>query len=145
MREIPIESTAPATLPSVAEQGPLPLGVTQGRPAVLGKRWMVSSSHYLASQAGARLFERGGNAIDAGVAAGIALNVLERHLTDFGGVAPIVIFRPGMPAPETIDGVGHWPSSLDLVSYRAPYGADIPIGLARAVTPAAADAWLTAL
>src|SRR5439155_177336 len=71
--------------------------------------------------------------------------VLERHLTDFGGVAPIVVFRPGMPAPETIDGVGHWPSSLDLGSYRARYGDDMPIGVARAVTPAAADAWLTAL
>ena len=133
MREIPVENTAP------------PIAVRQGRPALLSSRYMVSSCHYLATFAGVRMFERGGNAIDAGVAAGIALNVLERHLTDFGGVAPIVVFRPGMPAPETIDGVGHWPSSLDLGSYRARYGDDMPIGVARAVTPAAADAWLTAL
>src|SRR5438309_3354417 len=133
MREIPIENTAPA------------IGVTQGRPAVLAKRWMVSSSHYLASQAGASVFARGGNAIDAGVAAGIALNVLERHLTDFGGVAPIIVFRPGMDQPETIDGLGHWPASLDLDSYRAAHGDDMPIGVERSVTPAAADAWLTAL
>ena len=133
MREIPIENTAPA------------IGVTQGRPAVLGKRWMVSSSHYLSSQAGARMFERGGNAIDAGVASGIALNVLERHLTDFGGVAPIIVFRPGMAGPETIDGLGRWPASLDLAAYRARHGDDMPIGVARSVTPAAADAWLTAL
>ncbi|TMB71565.1 MAG: gamma-glutamyltransferase family protein [Chloroflexi bacterium] len=145
MREIPIESTAPATLPSVAEQGPLPLGVTQGRPAVLGKRWMVSSSHYLASQAGTKMFERGGNAIDAGVAAGIALNVLERHLTDFGGVAPIVLFRPGMAGPESIDGLGRWPASFTLDEYRARYGDTMPIGAPRSVTPAACDAWLTAL
>src|SRR5881296_3246988 len=146
MREIPIENTAPATLPSVAEQGPLPLGVTQGRPAVLGKRWMVSSSHYLASQAGTKIFERGGNAIDAGVAAGIALNVLERHLTDFGGVAPIVLFRPGMAGPESIDGLGRWPASFTLDEYRAKFGDDMPVGAAaRSVTPAACDAWLTAL
>src|SRR5882672_8513650 len=106
---------------------------------------MVSSCHYLATFAGARMFERGGNAIDAGVAAGIALNVLERHLTDFGGVAPIIVFRPGMDAPETIDGLGHWPLSLDLETYRATHGEDMPIGVARSVTPAAADAWLTAL
>ena len=87
MRDIPVQNTAP------------PIGVTLGRPALLAKRWMVSSSHYLASQAGARMFERGGNAVDAGVAAGIALNVVERHLTDFGGVAPIVLFRPGMDGP----------------------------------------------
>src|SRR5437879_7393877 len=96
---------------------------------------MVSSCHYLATFAGARMFERGGNAIDAGVAAGIALNVLERHLTDFGAVAPIVVFRRGMPATGTIDGGGHWPASLDLRSYRARYGDDMPTCGARAVTP----------
>ena len=133
MREIPIENTAP------------PIAVTQGRPALLASRHMVSSCHYLATFAGARMFERGGNAIDAGVAAGIALNVLERHLTDFGGVAPIIVFRPGMAAPETIDGLGHWPASLDLETYRARHGDDMPIGVERSVTPAAADAWLTAL
>ena len=133
MREIPVENTAPA------------IRITQGRPAVLAKRWMVSSSHYLASQAGARVFERGGNAIDAGVAAGIALNVLERHLTDFGGVAPIVLFSPGMAGPESIDGLGHWPAKYTLDEYRAKYGDEMPIGVPRSVTPAACDAWLTAL
>ena len=133
MREIPIESTAP------------PIAVSQGRPAILSSRYMVSSCHYLASFAGQRMFERGGNAIDAGVAAGIALNVLERHLTDFGGVAPIIVYRPGMAAPETIDGLGHWPASLDLETYRRRHGDDMPIGVERSVTPAAADAWLTAL
>src|SRR2546422_1385364 len=133
MREIPIENTAP------------PISVTQGRPALLASRHMVSSCHYLATFAGVRMFERGGNAIDAGVAAGVALNVLERHLTDFGGVAPIIVFRPGMAAPETIDGLGHWPVSLDLETYRATHRDDMPIGVARSVTPAAADAWLTAL
>ena len=133
MREIPVENTAP------------PVGVTQGRPAVLAKRWMVSSSHYLASQAGASVFVRGGNAVDAGVTAGIALNVLERHLTDFGGVAPTIVFRPGMAGPESIDGLGRWPSSLTLEAYRKLHGDDMPIGIARSVTPAACDAWLTAL
>ncbi len=133
MREVAVENTAP------------PIGVTQGRPAVLAKRWMVSSSHYLASQAGAMVFERGGNAIDAGVAAGIALNVLERHLTDFGGVAPTILFRPGMSGPESIDGLGRWPASFSLDEYRAKHGDDMPVGVARSVTPAACDAWLTAL
>src|SRR5438105_12498187 len=133
IREIRVENTAP------------PISVTEGRPAVLGAKHMVSSCHYLASLAGLRMFPRGGSAIDAGVAAGIALNVLERHLTDFGGVAPIIIFRPGMAAPESIDGLGRWPASLDLETYRATHGDDLPIGVARSVTPAAADAWLTAL
>src|SRR5258705_8557127 len=106
---------------------------------------MVSSCHYLATFAGAQMFERGGNAIDAGVASGIALNVLERHLTDFGGVAPIILFRPGMDGPETIDGLGRWPANWTLDEYRSRYGDDMPIGAPRSVTPAAVDAWLTAL
>ena len=106
---------------------------------------MVSTCHYLASLAGLRMFPRGGSAIDAGVAAGIALNVVERHLTDFGGVAPIIVYRPGMAGPESIDGLGRWPASLDLDGYRAKYGDDMPIGTPRSVTPAACDAWLTAL
>lgn len=117
----------------------------QGRPAYLGSHHLVSTCHYLASTAGLRVFERGGNAIDAGVAAGIALNVVERHLTDFGGVAPIVVFRPGMTEPETIDGVGRWPANFTLEAYRARFGDDMPVGIPRSVTPAAADAWLTAL
>jgi gamma-glutamyltranspeptidase / glutathione hydrolase len=133
MREIALENTAP------------PIGVTEGRPAVLGSKHMVSSCHYLASLAGLRMFPRGGSAIDAGVAAGIALNVLERHLTDFGGVAPIIVYRPGMAAPESIDGLGRWPASLDLDGHRAKHGDDMPIGTPRSVTPAACDAWLTAL
>ncbi len=106
---------------------------------------MVSSTHYLASLAGLRMFPRGGNAVDAGVAAGVALNVVEPHLTSFGGVAPIVVFGPGMDEPVTIDGLGRWPIGLTLEAYRAKFGDDMPLGLARAVTPAAPDAWLTAL
>ncbi|HET8569147.1 MAG TPA: gamma-glutamyltransferase, partial [Candidatus Limnocylindria bacterium] len=85
------------------------------------------------------------NAIDAGVAAGIALNVVEPHLTSFGGVAPIMVFRPGMDQPETIDGLGRWPGSFTLDAYRARYGDDMPVGIPRTVTPGAPDAWLTAL
>lgn len=117
----------------------------KGRPAVLGTRHMVSTTHYLASLAGLRMYPRGGNAVDAGVAAGIALNVVEPHLTSFGGVAPIMVFGPGMDEPATIDGLGRWPRSLDLAGHRAKYGDDMPLGVARMVTPGAPDAWLTAL
>src|SRR5579864_704269 len=122
-----------------------PPAVTQSRSVVLGRQFVVSSCHYLATQAGVRVLQAGGNAIDAGVAAGVALNVLERDLTDFGGVAPIMVFRPGMPEPETIDGLGHWPRSHDLRSHLDLYGTDLPPGIARTITPGAPDSWLTAL
>src|SRR2546429_8088884 len=88
-REIGVEHTAP------------PIGVTEGRPAVLGAKHMVSSCHYLASLAGLRMFPRGGSAIDAGVAAGHPLHVLGRHLPHFGGGAPRHLHPPGMTPPQS--------------------------------------------
>src|SRR3989442_4408877 len=120
-------------------------GIGQVRPTVLGRRHMVSSCHYLASLAGLRMFPRGGNAIDAGVAAGIALNVVEPNPTSLGGVAPIMLFPPGMPRPVTIDGVGRAGSSATLETQLARWGTDMSDPLSRAVVPAALDAWLTAL
>ena len=42
------------------------------RPLLRGQRHMAVAGHYLASQAALQILEAGGNAIDAGVAAGIA-------------------------------------------------------------------------
>ena len=44
-----------------------------GRPTVRGRRYMISSVHYLATMGGLRLLQRGGNAVDAGVAAGLCI------------------------------------------------------------------------
>ena len=115
------------------------------RPSIRGKRYVVSTRHYLATMAGVRMLERGGNAADAGVAAGICINVLEPHMAHFGGVAPI-IYCPGTGAPvETISGLGRWPKAANLDDFLRQYGGDMPAGIARTVMPAAPDAWLTAL
>ena len=58
-------------------------GVDSYRPAIMGVTHAVSSGHYLAAAAGYRILEEGGNAVDAGVASGIAINVdsaQRRHL-----------------------------------------------------------------
>ena len=43
------------------------------RPTLSGPRHAISAGHYLASTAGMAVLEAGGNAVDAGCAAGIAL------------------------------------------------------------------------
>src|SRR4051794_11971548 len=60
-------------------------------PRVIGTRHMVASANYLAAQTGFEILEAGGNAIDAGVAGGIALGVLQCEYVHFAGVAPIMI------------------------------------------------------
>jgi gamma-glutamyltranspeptidase len=65
------------------------------RPAVSGRHWAVSSGHSLASLAAQRILDRGGNAIDAGVAAGICTNVVQSDMTSFAGVAGLGLARRG--------------------------------------------------
>ena len=55
----------------VRRQG-MPGTMNTYRPPIMGTTHMVSAGHYLAASAGYRILEDGGNAIDAGVAAGIA-------------------------------------------------------------------------
>ena len=68
---------------------------TAYRPLMAGTRHIVSAGHYLAAQTGLMILEAGGNAIDAGVAAGLTLNVVEPQMCCFTGVAPIMIYLPG--------------------------------------------------
>src|SRR5215475_5431696 len=57
----------------------------------LARRHAVVSGHYCASLAGLQVLEAGGNAIDAGVATGLAIDVLESEFVGFGGVAPVML------------------------------------------------------
>jgi gamma-glutamyltranspeptidase/glutathione hydrolase len=114
------------------------------RPTLYGRRQAISSGHYLASAAGYAILEAGGNAIDAGCAAGIALAVLCADEVNVAGVAPIMI-RTGGGEVVTIAGLGHWPGSIPADLFVREHGGEIPLGILRTVVPAAPDAWITAL
>lgn len=113
------------------------------RPMLMGTRHLVSAGHYLAAEAGNRILSEGGNAIDAGVAAGVCINVLQCDLTNIGGVAPIVVHEAKTGRVETISGLGWWPRRTDVDLIRRE--GRLPGGARNAVIPAAIDAWLTAL
>src|SRR6266481_4418186 len=105
----------------------------------------ISAGHYLAATAGFDILQAGGNAIDAGCAAGIALGVLQSDLVDVAGVAPIMIYLAEKEEVVTIAGLGPWPKALDPELFRREHGGKIPKGVLRTVVPAAPDAWITAL
>lgn len=115
------------------------------RPPVMGLTHMVCAGHYLAAAAGYRILDNGGNAVDAGVAAGITINVVLPENTNFGGVAPIMIYLAEADSVVTISGLGRWPRAASTEYFLQNCGAEIPPGILRCVVPSAPDAWLSAL
>jgi gamma-glutamyltranspeptidase/glutathione hydrolase len=87
----------------------VPADPPSSRPLLLGSRHMVSSGHPLASVAALRVLEAGGTAVDAGVAAGFALNVVQPDMANLGGVAPVMVFHAATRTVRTISGIGRWP------------------------------------
>lgn len=120
------------------------------RPVIAGTRGVVAAGHYLAAAIGMHVLEQGGNAVDAGVAAGFALNVVKPQECGVGGEAPILISassQRGEPRSlVAISGQGGAPMALTL-GWLKSQGMDmIPgDGLLGACVPSAFGAWVTAL
>src|SRR5258707_78712 len=106
----------------------------------MGRRYMASTGHYLATAAAVRILDAGGNAIDAGVAAGLCLNVVQPEFTNLGGVAPIILYSARDDAVYTISGLGTWPGSIVLEDFVRANDGKMPPGVGCAVVPAAVDA-----
>ena len=115
------------------------------QPQVHGNCHMTASGHLLATQAGYEIFEMGGNAIDAGVAAGLALGVVHSDMVQFAGVAPIMVYLAEQRQVVTISGLGGWPAAASIDHFIDDYHGTIPEGVLRTVVPAAPDAWIRAL
>lgn len=64
---------------------------------------VVSTQHPLASEAGARILADGGNAIDAAVAAAVAVTVVEPMMSGIGGGGAMVVHDPATGRDVAID------------------------------------------
>ena len=116
------------------------------RPELRGTFGMVSSTHWLASQVGMAILERGGNAFDAAVAAGFVLQVVEPHLNGPGGDLPIILWDTRRATVEVICGQGPAPKAASISRFRELGLDDIPgTGLLAACVPGAVGAWLMLL
>lgn len=114
--------------------------VGSNRPPTMGRRGMVCSSHYLASEAGLHLLRRGGNAVDAAIAVAATLGLVEPHMSGPGGDGYLMIH---LASGETVcvNGTGRAPSRATLESY----GGTIPFkGVRSASIPGLMSAWWSA-
>ena len=116
------------------------------RPEILGTFGVVASTHWLASATGMAILEKGGNAFDAAVATGFALQVVEPHLCGPAGEVPIILSAAGADAVKVICGQGTAPAAATIPAYR-DLGLDLVpgSGLLAAVVPGAFDAWMVLL
>src|SRR6201991_1628739 len=124
------------------------------RPVVRGNRGVVAGGQPLSVEAGLRLLQNGGNAVDAGVATTLAASVIEFSHFSFGGEVPILIKLKGQKV-VVIEGMGQAPmkatreffvnrASADTSGLRR--GGLIPAtGPLSATVPAVLDACVTAL
>jgi gamma-glutamyltranspeptidase/glutathione hydrolase len=116
------------------------------RPELRGTFGMVASTHWLATTAGMATLERGGNAFDAAVAAGLTLQVVEPHLNGPGGDLPAVFWSAERGEPLVLCAQGVAPAAATVERFRE-LGLDlIPgTGLLAACVPGAFDGWMVLL
>ncbi len=131
------------------------------KPVVAGKRGAVAAGHPLVAEAGLRILERGGNAVDAGVATVFAASVVEMTSFGAGGECPILIKLQNGPV-AAINGTGIAPELATVDYYKglkiddprrvangtvgAAHGGIIPsFGPLSAIVPSAIDSLLLAL
>ena len=107
---------------------------------------MVASTHWLASQTGMAVLERGGNAFDAAVATGFVLQVVEPHLNGPGGEAPAVFWSAERGEPLALCGQGVAPAAATIERFRELGHELIPgTGVLAACVPGAFGGWLLLL
>ena len=116
------------------------------RPMVTAKKGIISSGHYMATDAGLKMFAKGGNAIDAGVAAGFVLTVVKPQHNTLGGECPILIYSPKEKRVVCINGQGTAPGKATVHWFKENGINIIPgDGLLGATVPGMFGAYCTAL
>jgi gamma-glutamyltranspeptidase/glutathione hydrolase len=113
------------------------------RPEIAGTFGAVASTHWIASQVGMAVLERGGNAFDAACAAGFTLQIVEPHLNGPGGDCPILLHDAKTDTQMVICGQGPAPAAMTVAKLKGELGLDIVpgTGFLCAPVPGAFDAW----
>ncbi|MFQ5848315.1 MAG: gamma-glutamyltransferase [Candidatus Methylomirabilales bacterium] len=124
-----------------------PAGATAHRPTVLATRGMVATPHYLASAAGLRVLQAGGNAVDAAIAAAAVCSVVYPHMCSLGGDNFWLIYDAKTRTVRALNGSGRSGErcTIDLYQRMGNLDAIPPRGfLAANTVPGAVDGWATA-
>lgn len=116
------------------------------RSVVMGTRGMVASSQPLATLAGCRMLLKGGNAVDAAVAAVSTLNVVEPYSVGIGGDAFALIYLAKENRLIGMNASGRAPYRASIDWFRKNGMDEIPEkGILPVTVPGALHGWAQAL
>ena len=115
-------------------------------PEARATRGLVATPHALASEAGLAVLQRGGNAVDAAIAAGAAIAVVYPHMNGIGGDSFWLIYDGRNRRLRALNAAGRSAGAADLDSYRARFGTAIPVrgGAAALTVPGVVSGWWAA-
>jgi gamma-glutamyltranspeptidase/glutathione hydrolase len=131
------------TEPKTAEALGGPHGGAYRAPAV-GVQGAASAAHGLAATAGLRILMQGGNAIDAAVAIGAALSVVEPFMSGLGGGGGFMTIHEARTGTvHVLDYVGRTPAASDPTAFASldALGTDVR----SSCVPGTLGGWLAAL
>ena len=112
------------------------------RSPVFARHGLVSSAHPLATLAGVRMLLRGGNAVDAAVAAAAVLGVVEPYQTGLGGDAFALLYLTNERRVRALNASGYAPAAATLDDFRARCLTTMPRQSPLAWTvPGCVDGW----
>jgi len=116
---------------------------TLRHPEARARRALVATPHALAAEAGVAALRRGGNALDAAVAAAATIAVVYPHMNGVGGDNFWLIHDGRRGALRALNGAGRAAAAATLESYRARHGAAIPTrgGPAALTVPGTVSGW----
>jgi gamma-glutamyltranspeptidase/glutathione hydrolase len=112
-------------------------------PEAHARRGLVAAPHRLAAEAGQAALRRGGNALDAAVAAAATIAVVYPHMNGVGGDNVWLVYDVGRGRLRALNAIGRSAAAADLAGYRARFGAAIPPrgGPAALTVPGAVSGW----
>jgi gamma-glutamyltranspeptidase / glutathione hydrolase len=113
-----------------------------GRSMVVSPYGIVATSYVQASQAGARVLEQGGSAIDAGIAANAVLGVAEPMMNGVGGDLFAIYWEAKTGKLYGLNASGWAPKALTIDHLEAKGIHQMPkIGIDSVTVPGAVDGW----
>src|ERR1017187_1198458 len=117
------QDDAPAGAASAGPATPQPPGREQARSMIVTRYGIVATSQFLASQAGAKMLESGGNAIDAAIAANSVLGLTQPYVNGMGGDLFAIIYEAKTGKVYGLNSSGWTPKALT-IDYLKSKGID---------------------